>query len=165
VQVYQGSLASTDLQLLSIFQLFEAECQVSIASLLCQWSGTLGMTSNTSGHVIYALDPSRIFKTCIHFPLWRQCSSSLHNEGYKSSELTAIYDPLFLIALCSHFLNHSYQENPHLTIIDLFQTNIISLLMRALSSEDASFRTLALNQISHIQILLKVGFVSTRISS
>ncbi len=71
-----------------------------------------------------------------------------------------IYDPLFIILLFSQMLIEGPPTSA-LGWVQLFRTNVVSLLIRALSSHQGSFREMAISQISGLYQHMQVCFVFT----
>ncbi|KAF8890435.1 ribosome 60S biogenesis N-terminal-domain-containing protein [Infundibulicybe gibba] len=143
VKVYYGTLSNSDRNLFSIFHLFEDQRKISTSSLLDTWSYTDGTPSRTALDAIQSLDSALVFKTCLRFPTWR------HFEPDSGTALSdsQLYDPLFLIFLFAQMLAHDPPTSAF-AWVELFRTNIVSLLLRALSSKDDRIRDVALCQIS-----------------
>ena len=57
-----------------------------------------------------------------------------------------MYDPVFVMLLFGHVFSHSPPASA-LAWVALFRTNIVSLLIRTLSSKDSDMRKVALCQI------------------
>ncbi|KIY45257.1 hypothetical protein FISHEDRAFT_49590 [Fistulina hepatica ATCC 64428] len=145
VSVYQASLSSPDLKLLSIFQLFENQKTTSVGSIFSQWSSRQGITSSSSLDALQSLDPAVLFRTCLHFPKWREFGSSSSLDADKRAK--HVYDPVFVLSLFSQALEDGLSTNA-LTLVELFRTNIISLFVRALSSRDLAVRTVAITHLA-----------------
>jgi nucleolar pre-ribosomal-associated protein 1 len=73
-----------------------------------------------------------------------------------SSHDAQLYDPLFLILLFAQTLAESPPSSAF-AWVELFRTNIVSLLMKALSSKCAGIREVALCQIAalwqHLEVI------------
>ncbi|EIN04336.1 hypothetical protein PUNSTDRAFT_146557, partial [Punctularia strigosozonata HHB-11173 SS5] len=157
VSLYRGTVTTTDFQLLSIFRMFEAERRVSVSSLLAQWSPTIGVKSRSAADALCSLKPSRVFRTCMQFPMWRRCRDTSQTELRNDTQSPSVYDPVFVLSLCSRALNEESLYNSVPALVGLFRTNIVSLLVRALSAEDPDLRSNALDQISGINMLLQTA--------
>ncbi|KIM48447.1 hypothetical protein M413DRAFT_16355 [Hebeloma cylindrosporum] len=144
VKVYRGTLSTSDLRILSIFQLFEEQRKLSVAALLSRWSSSQNVTSHSALEALQSLDPIIVLRTCLNFPRWRrlEVQSSTNPEPQGPS----LYDPFFIMLLFTQMLS----DNPPtsaLSWIELFRTNIVSLFIRALSAKDGRTRDYALCQI------------------
>ncbi|THH13851.1 hypothetical protein EW146_g6413 [Bondarzewia mesenterica] len=143
--IYAGSLSESDQMLLSIFHLFEATRKASIAFLLGSWSASSGVISANACEAIESLDSSRLFRSCMSFPYWRQFDD--YSAGGRTDE--QCYDPVFVVLLCAQMLSDC-QPSTALGWVQLFRTNVVSLLIRSLSSKDDLLRDTALSQIGTI---------------
>ncbi|KAJ7863151.1 ribosome 60S biogenesis N-terminal-domain-containing protein [Mycena olivaceomarginata] len=121
VRIYHGTASTADRKLLSIFQLFESERKVSVASLLGQWSATQE-----------SLDAILVLRTCLHFPKWRYAQ---------------LYDPVFLVLIFAQAMAEKIPESAF-GWIELFRTNIVSLLIRAMSAKDQQLRAVTRSQLA-----------------
>ncbi|KAI0333443.1 hypothetical protein GY45DRAFT_306027 [Cubamyces sp. BRFM 1775] len=138
-RVYGGSLGTADLLILSIFQLFESTRRTPITSLLSQWSGSAEVTSSSALEALLALEPSRVLKTCLDFPEWR----TLVTEGPRpAASGDRLYDPVFVLLLFAQMLADGTPQSA-LVWVQLFRTNVVSLLLRTLSAKDAQLRDVA----------------------
>ncbi|KAH9887708.1 ribosome 60S biogenesis N-terminal-domain-containing protein [Cubamyces lactineus] len=138
-RVYGGSLGTADLKILSIFQLFESTRRTPVTSLLSQWSGSADVTSNSALEALLALEPSRVLKTCLDFPEWRTLATDIHGSALSGERL---YDPVFVLLLFTQMLAGSAPSSA-LVWVQLFRTNVVSLLLRTLSAKDAQLRDVA----------------------
>lgn len=96
---------------------------------------------------VLSLDAGVVLRTCLNFPKWRRLEfDSQPLPGRTSGEEEGLYDPVFLILLFGHML----AESPPTSVIswiEMFRTNIVSLVLRTLASKDAGMREVALLQI------------------
>lgn len=155
VRIYGGTLSSADREVLSIFQLFEVQRKVSIASLLTRWSTSVDTTSSNSLEAIHSLDPIQMLRSCLMFPSWRRFESALISSDIADN--AQLYDPIFIILLFGLMLS----EGPPTSAfgwVELFRTNVVSLLIRSMSSKDGVIRDMALCQIAGLWKCLKVCF-------
>ena len=67
-----------------------------------------------------------------------------------------VYDPVFLLLLFAQAL-HECPPQSALTWVTLFRTNIVSLVIRCLSSADTNIRKIALLQMGTLYTLMKVS--------
>ncbi|KAK7040796.1 hypothetical protein VNI00_009702 [Paramarasmius palmivorus] len=154
VSQYRGTLSPADRKLLRIFHLFEEEKDVSVVALLSKWSssGSVDVGTNTpySGlDALRSLDSIMVYKTYSKYPQWRRYSPDEDKECPEQGKVDAFYDPLFVIPL----VGHVFLECPPKSAVDwveVFRTNIVSLLIRALSAKDADLREIAKTNIALI---------------
>ncbi|KAF7365247.1 hypothetical protein MVEN_00396500 [Mycena venus] len=145
VRIYHGTSSTSDRKLLSVFQLFETQRKVSVASLLGQWSATPEVPSSNILEAVQSLDAILVLRTCLHFPKWRCLADQTdYAENLRDGQL---YDPVFLILI---FAQAMAEKTPETAFgwIELFRTNIVSLLIRALSSKDQHLRELSRSQLA-----------------
>ncbi|OCH95273.1 hypothetical protein OBBRIDRAFT_767994 [Obba rivulosa] len=146
LRIYGGTLSSSDRRLLAIFRLFEHTRKMSVAVLFSRWSASGDVVSSSSLEAIQSLDPNLIFKTCLAFPQWR----SLDEDNIEENERgVMLYDPVFVALLFAQVLS----DNPPSSALDwlqVFRTNTVSLLIRALSSDDELMRQVAFAQIASL---------------
>ncbi|TFK33679.1 ribosome 60S biogenesis N-terminal-domain-containing protein [Crucibulum laeve] len=144
-RVYRGTLSTSDLKILSIFQLFESQRKTSVVPLLCRWSSSLTLSSSTSLEAIQSVEPILVLRTCLNFPKWRTLEDQ--SKRKVSAQDAQLYDPVFLILLFGQMLSECPPESAF-AWIELFRTNIVSLFLRALSAKDGKLRDVALCQIA-----------------
>ncbi|KAF8164735.1 ribosome 60S biogenesis N-terminal-domain-containing protein [Crassisporium funariophilum] len=144
IRVYRGTLSTSDIRILSIFQLFESQRKLSVSSLLSRWSAASNTPSQSALESLQSLDPILVLRTCLNFPRWRR----LEDQSVLkiSSQDAPLYDPVFVMLLFSQMLADQPPASAF-AWIELFRTNIISLFIRALSSKDGQMRELALCQV------------------
>jgi nucleolar pre-ribosomal-associated protein 1 len=70
-----------------------------------------------------------------------------------------IYDPVFVALLFAQMLTEA-PPNTALSWVELFRTNVVSLLIRCLSSRDHALRDCALDQLAHLSRCLQVIIIS-----
>ncbi|KAG6828136.1 hypothetical protein H0H92_009090 [Tricholoma furcatifolium] len=145
VKIYTGTLSHSDGLILSIFRLFEIERKMSISSLLCRWSSSPSLLSQTSLEAIQSLDPILVLRTCLGFPSWRTLDDLTTTKA--TSHETQLYDPIFLMLLFSQVLAENAPESAF-AWVEVFRTNIASLLIRTLSSKHDTIRDIALCQLA-----------------
>ncbi|KAJ6508841.1 ribosome 60S biogenesis N-terminal-domain-containing protein [Mycena sanguinolenta] len=145
VRVYHGTASTSDRKLLSIFQLFETQRKVSVASLLTQWSATPEVPSSNILEAVQSLDATLVLRTCLHFPKWRCLADQTdYTENARDAQL---FDPVFLMLIFAQAMAEKTPESAF-GWIELFRTNIVSLLIRALSAKDQHLRELARSQLA-----------------
>ena len=155
LRLYGGSLSLSDTKILAIFRLFESVRKTSCSTLLSHWSASLSGTSSNALDALLSLDPSRVLKTCLDFPQHRRFADDV--DSWQASD--AIYDPVFAILLFSQALA-SNPPSSALGWIQLFRTNIVSLLLRAVSAKDEQIRSIALGQLAALHKTLQVFYSS-----
>jgi nucleolar pre-ribosomal-associated protein 1 len=127
--------------------------KASITSLLTHWSPSANQVSSTSLEAVQALDPILVLRTCLNFPRWRRLEEPL--TGMASAHDTLLYDPVFLMLLFTHTLANDPPSSAF-SWVELFRTNIVGLLLKAMSSKCVKIRDVALCQIAvlwqHLQV-------------
>ena len=156
VRLYRGTLSISDRKLIAIFVLFEHTKKSAITSLLSRWSPSPGVVCDNVLQAVQALDPARIWRTCVQYPQWVSCSSesASHNDGH-------LYDPWFLALLFSCLLLERARISTA-AWIQILRTNIGSLLIRSLSARHTSVRQIAMSQIHALYRTLQVGNIPSR---
>ncbi|KAJ6512246.1 ribosome 60S biogenesis N-terminal-domain-containing protein [Mycena vitilis] len=145
VRVYRGTSSTPDRKLLSVFQLFESQRKISVASLVGQWSATPEVPSSNILEAVQSLDAILVLRTCLHFPKWRCLADQTRfAESQRDAQL---YDPVFLILIFAQAMAEKIPESAF-GWIELFRTNIVSLLIRALSTKDEHLREVARSQLA-----------------
>lgn len=153
IGIYRAMLSPSDMKLYSIFRLFEAERKLSVTALFSRWSTSPSAPSSNFLEAIQSLDPNIVMRTCLRFPNWRklddQSKTAIDNHDAH------LYDPVFLILIFGNMIS----MNPPSTAIawvEMFRTNIVSLLVRSLSSKDARIREISLCHIAALWKSLQV---------
>ena len=149
--IYGGTLSIADRRLLNIFFLFEETRKISAASLM-----TLPVPGSDSPlDVLFNLDPASIFRACLQFPFWRKLDDLGHHLDSTHPLDGRICDPVFVTLLVAHVLA---TRPPSSTAqwVQLFRTNVVSLLIRSLSSRNDLLRDTCVVQISSIMDTLQV---------
>ncbi|KAJ7675860.1 ribosome 60S biogenesis N-terminal-domain-containing protein [Mycena polygramma] len=145
VRIYRGTSSTSDRKLLSVFQLFESQRKISVASLVGQWSATPEVPSSNILEAVQSLDAILVLRTCLHFPKWRCLADQ---TGFAENQRDAqLYDPVFLILIFAQAMAEKIPESAF-GWIELFRTNIVSLLIRALSTKDQHLREVARSQLA-----------------
>jgi len=157
--IYGGTLSITDRRLLNIFSLFEETRNISAASLLAR--DVLG--SDNQLDVLLDLNPASVFRTCLLFPSWRKLDDLGHHLDLTHPLDDRICDPVFVALLVAHVLA---TRPPSSTAqwVQLFRTNVVSLLIRSLSSRNGLLRDTCVAQISAIMDALQVRQRALRFS-
>lgn len=153
-RVYGGTLGAADLKILSILRLFESTRRTPVTSLLSQWSTSPDVPSASALEAIQGLEPSRVLKTCLDYPDWRKMDAALDEELAQPNVLA--YDPVFTLLLFAQVMSDSGPQTA-LTWVQLFRTNIISLMLRTLSTKDAQLRELAWSLTAALYRALEVA--------
>lgn len=157
IYIYNGSTSICDRQLLSIFQLFERQRKSSVASVFGRWSATSGQTSTTALEALQSLDPIRILRTCLSFPMQRSLTQLPHEAlGHDATDL---YDPVFVLSLVGIVFTDS-SPSTALTWVEVFRTNVVSLMVRTLSAKSDDLRTISLSHLATLWKHLQVGHLS-----
>lgn len=156
--IYHGTLAESDLLILSIFQLFEIQRKISLVSLFSRWSFTNEIACSSPLEAIQSLDPALVFRTTLHFPKWRKFRTDITTRINDHDR--QLYDPVFLLLL----LNCIFSQHPlptPLGWIELLRTNIVGLCVLTISSKDFLLRSLGLSLLTGLYKSIEVGpFVS-----
>jgi len=132
--------------------------KASITSVLARWSSSTNEVSSTSLDAIQSLDVTLVLRTCLNFPRWRRLEEPLTKMG--SAPDAQLYDPVFLILLFAQML----AEDPPSSAfawVELFRTNVVSLLIKAISSKCGGIREVALCQIAALWQHLEVMYWSS----
>lgn len=145
-RLYGGTLAPSDLRLLSIFRLYEATRKASLVGLLARASHD----PVDASHTLLTLDSGRVFRTCLSFPQWR----GMYGQEENVFEEAEVYDPAYIILLFAFWMK---DESPTsaLAWVRMFRTNVVSLLIRSLSSHEESTRQAALVQLAQLLAILQ----------
>jgi len=153
--IYCSTLSSADRRLLSIFSLFEETRKVSAASLFTR--SVSDSDSDNPLDVLLNLDPASVFRACLIFPAWRKLDDLGHHLDTTHPLDDRICDPVFVTLLLAHVLA---TRPPSSTAqwVRLFRTNVVSLLIRALSSRNDLLRDTCISLISTIMDTLQVRF-------
>ncbi|KAF9531008.1 ribosome 60S biogenesis N-terminal-domain-containing protein [Crepidotus variabilis] len=144
IKIYRGTLAMSDLRILSVFQLFENQRKLSVGPLLSRWSATPSGTSNSALESLQSLDPIMVLRTYIELPCW--CALENHALNEVDRQKSGLYNPAFLMLL---FLQAFAEKPPSSAFewLELLRTNIVSLFIRCLSAKDGQIRAMALDQV------------------
>ena len=153
VSIYGGTPSTADRQLLSIFQLFEEHRKTSVASIISRWSSSLDTTSSSPLEALLSLDSIRVLRTCLAYPTGRAFAQSVEYSSSPNHE--QIYDPVFVMLLFGQMCSHSLPASA-LAWVELFRTNVVSLLIRTLSHKDSDMRNIALSNIAALWECLQV---------
>ncbi|KAI6044064.1 ribosome 60S biogenesis N-terminal-domain-containing protein [Pisolithus marmoratus] len=148
VQVYGGTMSTSDRRLLSILRLFEAEKRTSISPFFANWSPSSDASATNILEVVQNLDPVKMLRTCLFFPGWRRFVDD-EKEVKEDPNAEQMYDPLLVIAISAQMLAES-PPTTALAWVKFFRTDVVSLLIRCLSSKDVNIREAASCQLAMI---------------
>lgn len=157
IPIYYGTTSLSDRRLLSIFRLFENQRKTSVGVLFAKWDASPDGVSNSSLDAILSLDSNILHQTCLQFPKWRIVDDQTEEHAVV---VAPVYDPIFVILLVSQMLAESPPESAF-AWIEFFRTNIVGVLIRALSAKDDQVRELALCAISALWTSIVVCFAFT----
>jgi nucleolar pre-ribosomal-associated protein 1 len=101
------------------------------------------------------LDPVSVFRACLMFPSRRKVDDLGHHLDLTHPLDGRTCDPVFVALLMAHVLA---TRPPSSTAqwVQLFRTNVVSLLIRSLSSRNGILRDTCVAQISAIMGALQV---------
>jgi len=148
-------MSSSDRRLLSIMRLFEAEKRTSLSPFFSRWSPTPDATVSDALEVVQNFDPVYMLRTCLAFPLWRRFGEERVTRDGSADD--SMYDPLMVIVLSAQMLVECPPTTP-LGWVKVFRSNVVSLLIRCLSSKDPNIRETALCQVASLWESVQVSF-------
>ena len=154
IQIYGGTLSSADLHILGVFRLYEAQRRISVASLIGNWSAPGNSASQSCLDAISYLDPGQVLRTFMNFPTQRSLDDV--GEFKVSPGYGQIYDPVFVMLLFAQVVS-SCPPSSALGWVQLFRTNVASLIIRCLSSRDSGLRRLARVQLGALYKLIEAS--------
>ncbi|GJJ15662.1 hypothetical protein Clacol_009940 [Clathrus columnatus] len=148
LRLYQGTMAIPDIRLFSIFQLYERQTKQSVTSLFNRWtSSRISTPSQNIIKSILTLDSNKVFRTCLSYPKKRSLSDQRPEDTIPNKEY---YDPLFIVLMASQFvLETSVISVPDW--VQVFRTNIFSVVISALSSKDDDTRRVGMAILGGLQ--------------
>lgn len=146
-QVYGGTMSSPDRRILSLMRLFEAQKRTSLSAFFSLWSPSPDATVSDVLEVVQNFDPVYMLRTCLAFPSWRRFGEEKHTRNGSADD--SMYDPLMAIVLSAQMLVECPPTTP-LGWVKVFRSNVVSLLVRCLSSKDPNIRETALCQIASL---------------
>ncbi|KAI5834791.1 hypothetical protein K523DRAFT_368872 [Schizophyllum commune Tattone D] len=152
LQVYGGTLSGSDRRILAIFQLFEAERSTPITSLISRWSSAGDSASQTALDAVQSLDPILVLRTCLNYPKWRDLSTPVEHRAEAWEE--PLYDPIYLVLLFAQMILEC-PPTTTLAWVEVFRTNIVSLMIRMMSAREGEVRELAVNQLASLWLCLE----------
>lgn len=140
-------MSSPDRRLLSIMRLFELEKRTSLSVFFSRWSPSPDVTASDALEVVQNFDPVYMLRTCLAFPSWRRFGEEKNMRDSPADG--SMYDPLMVIVLSAQMLVECPPITP-LGWVKVFRSNIVSFLVRCLSSKDPNIRETALCQIASL---------------
>lgn len=154
IPLYHGSLSLADRKLLAVFHLYEEQRRSSIASIFSAWMQPSSSNARSLSDSILDLDPHKVLRTCLAFPDRR----SFTEGGQIDNDLndTMSYDPVFVLSLFSQVLIEDPPKTA-LTWVSTYRTNVVSLVIRCLSSRGTSIRQLSVTILGHLWSLMQVN--------
>ena len=166
--LYRGTPDHSDRTILSIFHLFERHRRISVASLLTSWSpdGLPSMSSNRRPlDIVVALDPAKVLRTCTSFPMKRSFNpQDLELDVPEGLDLETLYDPVYLLAAYAAVLVDGElglgNELSGLDWGEVIRSNVLGLVVCALSSRKADIREMASFLIAKTYAYIQVSFAS-----
>lgn len=156
IAIYGGTLSLADRKILEIMRLFERQRNSSVAALLSQWSISPEAPSQNALAAVRSLEPARMLRTCLAYPSWLRLEDSALENHQEADQL---YNPLFAILLFGHALEE-LRDAAGMVWVEVFRTNVVSVLLRTLSSKCDGLRELALGQLGRLCQALEVRPVS-----
>lgn len=128
-------------------RLFETEKRTSLSPFFSRWSPSPDTTVSEALEVVQTFDPVYTLRTCLAFPSWRGFGEEKGAREGPADD--SMYDPLMAIALSAQMLVECAPTTP-LGWVKVFRSNVVSLLIRCLSSKDPDIRETALCQIARL---------------
>jgi nucleolar pre-ribosomal-associated protein 1 len=166
IRIYRATVSQSDRRLLDVFQLFERSRSLSTGALCDRWSTSSGYsTTLTALSGLRSLEPALVLRTCLLFP--RRRSLRRDADIPRTPEAGHLYDPVFLVLLFARMMHTGIPETA-MVWVDLFRTNVVSLLICALSAKHVQLRLLALSQLAALRKAMDVSdyvFVETQFST
>lgn len=145
VKIYGGTCSRVDRTILAIFQHFESQRSLSVATLLQQWSTMTSQPASNAREALSYLDATQMFRTCLAFPMDRGTDDDLQIR--LGGEGDMIYDPLFVVLLFARMIDQNPPTHA-MGWVELLRTNVVSVILRCLSSKSSELRDLALTQLA-----------------
>ncbi|KAG2045770.1 hypothetical protein BDR06DRAFT_1015311 [Suillus hirtellus] len=147
VRIYGGTISASDRNLLNIFRFFEAERLTPISSILVKWSPSPRISISSQLDAVQNMDPIRMLRTCHVFPIWRRMSDEQEDEKVGLDE--QVCDPLFVALLVAQMFTH-HPPASSLELVQMFRSNIFSLLIRCLSTKDEKIRAASFGLLARV---------------
>lgn len=141
VGLYRGTLDISDRNVLSIWQLFEQNRKISVASIMRLWSPDPSAASSVTQRsldVVKALDPQKVFATCTAYPLRRGYSNE---DGTFGSDDAGLYDPVVILSVTLAMLHEGNITG--LDWVEILRSNVLGLAICAMSSRVVEIRSVA----------------------
>ncbi|KAF8590297.1 hypothetical protein K439DRAFT_1512242, partial [Ramaria rubella] len=148
MRLYGGSLSLSDRLLFSIFQLYELQRKESVASIFRRWSpsSSTPLPQDTI-QAILCLNPARVFRICTVFPTRRRPDGKVIGDPVVGEDI--LYDPIFLTLLIAQLLAE-HTEISATDWVQVFRSNIISVVICVLTSRIEEFRKIAVTALGGV---------------
>jgi nucleolar pre-ribosomal-associated protein 1 len=140
VSVYRGTLDTSDLKILSLFQLFERERRYSCSSILARWPGTTNLNPPGASNALASLEAARVVRLYTTWPIWRGlrvCEPPKEDVTYDG-----LYDPVFILLLLGQVLADD-KPKTSLDIIRIFRSNAPCVVILGLGSRHEDMQKLS----------------------
>jgi len=140
ISVYRGTLDTSDLKILSLFQLFERERRYSCASIFARWPATTTLSSSGTLNALTSLEAARVMRLCTTWPIWR--GMKIGESPKEDTTWDGLYDPVFVLLLLGQVLADDAAISP-LDVVRIFRSNAPCVVMLGLSSKHDDMRRLS----------------------
>ena len=140
ISVYRGTLDTSDLKILSLFQLFERERRYSCASIVARWPGTTNLGSSGALNALTSLEAARVIRLFTTWPIWRGPRVCEPPKGDATCD--GLYDPVFILLLLGQVLADDKSITP-LDLIRIFRSNAPCVVALGLCSKHEDMRKLS----------------------
>ncbi|KAK4684154.1 nucleolar pre-ribosomal-associated protein 1, partial [Tremellales sp. Uapishka_1] len=137
LSLYKGTLSLADQYVLSLFQLFEQNRKLSVASIIKLWNSS-GIISSEQRPLdgCISLDAQKVFAGCTGLPIRRKLG--IVDEKIDNGD---VYDPVFVLSL---FIATLYDAPlSGLDWVEVLRSNVVGMSICCLSSRDEEIRRLA----------------------
>lgn len=94
-----------------------------------------------------------LLHTAVRFPAKRRLQGD--NNDSDDTFDRQIYDPVFILFQFARVLSNTPPTSMS-NWVGLFRSNVVCVVVRCLSSQDADVRAVALAQLGHLRVLLEV---------
>ena len=138
--MYRGTLDTSDLNILSLFQLFERERRYSCGSILARWPGTTNLNPSGALNALASLESARVIRLYTTWPIWRgvrACELPKEDATYDG-----LYDPVFILLLLGQVLADDKSKTT-LDVLRIFRCNAPCVMTLGLSSKHEDMRRLS----------------------
>jgi len=140
ISVYRGTLDTSDLKIISLFQLFERERRCSCASIFARWPGTTTISPSGVLNALTSLEAARVIRLCTTWPTWRGVRVS--ERPKEDATWDGLYDPVFVLLLLGQVLADDTSKSP-LDVVRIFRSNVPCVVTLGLSSKHDDIRRLS----------------------